>query len=163
MFVTDWCITNHVACVWWTDWTWWTCRPTKWSRTALRKCAAKGTPGVKTRKVRAFLCLFSSFRSFRLFVCSVALFPARSRCDGAFLLNTVDTNRSSLYSACIVHACPPKGSRKDVWFPPNPRSGISGLSFDSPVLSPLLFFCASPLALSVLTLFFFFLFFFFFS
>ena len=29
-------------------------------------------------------------------------------------------------------------------------SGISGLSFDSPFLSPLLFFLPSPLALSVL-------------
>ena len=29
-------------------------------------------------------------------------------------------------------------------------SGISGLSFDSPFLSPLLFFVLSPLALSVL-------------
>ena len=32
-------------------------------------------------------------------------------------------------------------------------SGISGLSFDSPFLSPLLFFLPSPLALSVLSFF----------
>ena len=34
-----------------------------------------------------------------------------------------------------------------------PLSGISGLSFDSPFLSPLLFFLPSPLALSVLSFF----------
>ena len=49
-----------------------------------------------------------------------------------------------------------------VWFPPKGRpgmsdvtllSGISGLAFDSPFLSPLFFFLPSPFALSVLSFF----------
>ena len=93
----------------------------------------------------SFLCLY---------VCEVLLVANRRHryhflCDKNVLLQFFK-GQLYLFQDCMW-SNPPKGGQGCLIL--SLLSGISGLSFDSPLLSPLLFFLPSPLALSVFVIF----------